>query len=65
MWFKLHGRVIIMGHMYMSCYVTVIHLLIVLELRRSIQIPESIIYRKALLITKKSTKKNMCKVMSL
>ena len=29
---KLHGRVIMMGHMHMSCYVTVVHLLNVLEL---------------------------------
>ena len=33
MGYKLHGRVIMMGNMYMSCYVTVIHLLNDLELR--------------------------------
>ena len=35
MGYKLNGRVIMMGYMYeyMSCYVTVIHLLNVLELR--------------------------------
>ena len=33
MGYKLQGRVIMMVHMYMSCYVTVIHLLNVLELR--------------------------------
>ena len=33
MGYKLHGRVIMMGHMFMSCYVTVIHLQNVLELR--------------------------------
>ena len=33
MWYKLHGHVIMMGYMFLSCYVTVIHLLNVLELR--------------------------------
>ena len=33
MGYKLHGRVIMMGYMFLSCYVTVIHLLNVLELR--------------------------------
>ena len=31
--YKIHGHVIMIGQMYMSCYVTVIHLLNVLELR--------------------------------
>ena len=33
MGYKLHGRVIMMGYVFLSCYVTVIHLLNVLELR--------------------------------
>ena len=33
MGYTLYGRVIMMRHVYMSCYVTVIHLLNVLELR--------------------------------
>ena len=33
MGYKLHGRVIMMGQMYISCYITVMHLLNVLELR--------------------------------
>ena len=36
MGYKLQGGVIMMGHMYMSCYVTVIHLLNVLELREQV-----------------------------
>ena len=33
MGYKLHRRVIMMGYTFLSCYVTVIHLLNVLELR--------------------------------
>ena len=36
MGYKLQGGAIMMGHMYMSCYVTVIHLLNVLELREQV-----------------------------
>ena len=33
MGYKLHGRIIMMVYMFLSCYVTVIHLLNILELR--------------------------------